>query len=163
VRRDDEFSDFFTSRFDRARRSVYALCGNWSEAEEITQHAFVKVYAKWPRISRDNPDAYLRTVATRLFLDTRRRGRGREHAVAEPPDQPSYDPDGHERHSLLAALQYVPTKQRATLVLRFLHDLSIEQVAEALNCSAGTVKSQTARGLHTLRAVYRAANTPERA
>jgi len=163
VRRDDEFSQFFTSRFDQARRSAFALCGNWSEAEEIAQEAFVKVYAKWPRIRRDSADAYLRTVMTRLFLDARRRVRGRERSVAEPPDVASHDPITPERHGLLRALQVVPPRQRAALVLRFVHDLSVDQAAEALGCSSGTVKSQTARGLEALRAAYLPVDTSERA
>jgi RNA polymerase sigma-70 factor (sigma-E family) len=163
VRRDDEFSQFFTSRFDQARRSAFALCGNWSEAEEIAQHAFVKVYAKWPKVRRDTADAYVRTVMTRIFLDSRRRVRGRERSVAEPPDVVSHDPVAAERQGLLRALQDVPPRQRAALVLRFVHDLSVEQVAEALGCSPGTVKSQTARGLEKLRAAYLTADTSERA
>ena len=79
--------------------------------------------------------------------------------MAEPPDRASFDPDSHDRHLLLEALQNVPPKQRAALVLRFVHGLSVEQVSQALNCSTGTVKSRTARGLQTLRAAY----TPERA
>ncbi len=163
MRRDDEFSQFFTSRFDHARRSAYALCGNWSEAEEIAQNAFVKVYAKWPKIRRDSADAYLHTVMTRTFLDARRRVRGRERSVAEPPDTPSHDRDAPERQGLLRALQDVPPRQRAALVLRFVHDLSVEQAAEALGCSTGTVKSQTARGLQALRAAYLTADASESA
>ena len=162
VRRDDEFSEFFTSRFDRARRTAYALCGNWVDAEEIAQHAFVRVYAKWPRIRSDSADGYLHTVVTRIFLDSKRRVRGREQSVAEPPDRMSFDPDAHDRQPLLTALQGVPPKQRAVLVLRFVHDLSVEQTARILKCSTGTVKSQSARGLQTLRAAYRA-TTPESA
>lgn len=161
MRRDDEFTQFFTSRFDQTRRSAYALCGNWSEAEEIAQNAFVKVYARWPKVRRESADAYLRTVVTRTFLDARRRGRGRESPVADPPDVASYDRDTPERQSLLRALQDVPPRQRAALVLRYVHDLSVEQVADALGCSAGTVKSQTARGLRTLRAAYSTTDTPE--
>ena len=59
-----------------------------------------------------------------------------------------------ERMALRTALLAVPPGQRAVLVLRFVADLSVEQVAEALGCSTGTVKSQTARGLSSLRAAY---------
>ncbi|MET1076276.1 MAG: SigE family RNA polymerase sigma factor [Umezawaea sp.] len=163
MRRDDEFSQFFTSRFDHARRSAFALCGNWSEAEEIAQGAFVKVYAKWPRVRRDSAEAYLQTVMTRIFLDARRRVRGRERSVAEPPDVVSHDPAVPERQGLMRALQEVPPRQRAALVLRFVLDLSVEQAADALGCSPGTVKSQTARGLETLRAAYLTTDTSERA
>lgn len=156
MRRDEEFSEFFTSRFDAARRAAYALCGNWGDAEEIAQNAFVRVYARWPKVRAESVDAYLRTVVTRLFLDTRRRGRRRDLSVAEPPERPV--PADHsaaeDRPSLVRALQQVPPRQRAVLVLRFVHDLSVDQTAATLNCSVGTVKSQTARGLQTLREAY---------
>ncbi len=155
ARFDGEFAEFYAARFDAARRTAYALCGSWVEAEELAQHGFVRLYARWPRLNRDNPDAYLRTVITRLFLDTRRRGRGREDLVAEPPDRVGRSDFGvEERHSLLAALHRIPPRQRATLVLRIVHDLSVEQVAEVLRCSIGTVKSQQSRGMQALRAAY---------
>jgi RNA polymerase sigma factor (sigma-70 family) len=59
-----------------------------------------------------------------------------------------------DRVALRAALLAVPPGQRTVLVLRFLADLSVEQVAETLGCTTGTVKSQTARGLVALRAAY---------
>jgi RNA polymerase sigma-70 factor (sigma-E family) len=155
VRRDDEFSEFFTSRFDWARRTAYALCGNWGDAEEIAQNAFVRLYARWPQVRRDSADPYLRTVVTRLFLDGRRRGRGREFSIADPPDRAVHvDHSAVESEPVLVALQQVPPRQRAVLVLRFVHDLSVEQTAETLGCSTGTVKSQTARGLQALREAY---------
>lgn len=156
--RQREFAEFFSARFDSARRIGYALCGDWGEAEEIAQAAFVRMYAHWGRVRTETADAYLRTVLTRIFLDSRRRGRARERAVAEVPDQPV--PAGHEpteeRQLLLAALRRVPARQRAVLVLRFVQDLSVEQAAATLGCSTGTVKSQTARGLETLRQAYHA-------
>lgn len=155
ARRDQEFAEFFSARFDGARRIVHAMCGDWSEAEEIAQAAFVRVYAHWHKINMSTAEAYLRTVLTRGFLDTRRRGRAKEHSVAEPPELPAPAQAGPEdRLTLRAALLAVPPGQRTVLVLRFLADLSVEQVAEALGCSAGTVKSQTARGLVALRAAY---------
>ncbi|MFS8100311.1 SigE family RNA polymerase sigma factor [Lentzea alba] len=154
MRRDDEFSEFFTSRFDWVRRTAYALCGDWSEAEELAQHAFVRAYAKWSSVRRETADAYLRTIVTRLFINSRRRGRDRERPVADLPERGVgggfSDPDSR----LHAALQQVPPKQRAALVLRYVHDLSIEQTAAELGCSEGNVKSQTARGLATLREAY---------
>ena len=155
VRRDKEFAEFFSARFDTARRIVYAMCGDWSEAEEIAQSAFVRVYARWTKIELDTVDAYLRTVLTRGFLDTRRRGRAREQTMAEPPDRIVPAEEGTEdRVALRAALLAVPPGQRTVLVLRFLADLSVDQVAETLGCTSGTVKSQTARGLVALRAAY---------
>jgi RNA polymerase sigma-70 factor (sigma-E family) len=154
--RDAEFADFFAGRFDGARRVAHALCGDWSEAEELAQTAFVRLYAKWSSIRMETVDAYLRTILTRVFLDTRRRGRAREHPVAEPPDRPgrAHEFGTEDREALHAALLAVPPRQRAVLVLRFVADLSTEETARTLKCSTGTVKSQTARGLATLRAAY---------
>ncbi|WP_086663006.1 SigE family RNA polymerase sigma factor [Lentzea kentuckyensis] len=154
MRRDEEFSEFFTNRFDWARRTAFALCGDWSEAEELAQNAFVKAYAKWPSVRRESAEAYVRTILTRAFLDTRRRGRERERPAADLPEigvgGGFSDPDA----KLNAALQQVAPRQRAVIVLRFVHDLSIEQTASELGCSEGNVKSQTARGLATLREAY---------
>ncbi|AOS60923.1 SigE family RNA polymerase sigma factor [Actinoalloteichus hymeniacidonis] len=160
----EEFTEFFAGRFDTARRTAYALCGDWSEAEEIAQAAFVRIYARWAKIRRDDAPGYLRVTLTRVFLDSRRRGRQLEKPVAEPPDRPGVEKRGHdERQELISALQRVPPRQRATLVLRFVQDLSIEQTAQVLKCSKGTVKSQTARGLDALRRAYESVGRPQEA
>ena len=164
VRFDGDFAEFYSARFDAACRTAYALCGDWVEAEEIAQHSFVRLYSRWPAVTRGNPDAYLRTVITRLFLDDRRRGRGRENLVANCPERavPTDLTGVDDRQPLLAALHTLPPRQRATLVLRIVHDLSIEQVAELLRCSTGTVKSQLSRGLRALREAYQDADEPSR-
>lgn len=156
---DKEFAEFFAARFENFRRIAYALCGDWNEAEELAQNGFVRLYSHWPRVLHQNPDGYLRTIVTRLFLDSRRRGRKREHLVAEPPDRSltenhSFD----ERQPLIAALHRLPPRQRAVLVLRIVQDLSIEEAAEVMRCTRGTVKSQTARGLAALREAYEQVN-----
>jgi RNA polymerase sigma-70 factor (sigma-E family) len=153
--RDQEFAEYFSARFAGARRIAYAMCGSWPDAEEIAQTAFVKIYARWPKIRIETADAYLRTVLTRTFLDTKRRGLAREQVVAELPETIAPPDAGPaERLALRAALLRVPPGQRAVLVLRFVADLSVEQVAKTLGCTTGTVKSQTARGLVALRAAY---------
>jgi RNA polymerase sigma-70 factor (sigma-E family) len=153
--RDGEFAEFFAARFSATCRLAYALCGDRSEGEEIAQNAFVRMYARWPKIRRETADAYLRTVVTRLFLDTRRRGRARERSTAELPDVP-VPPDLSEldRQPLQQALMLLPPRQRAVLLLRFAYDLPIDQVAATLGCSEGTVKSQASRGLALLRDRY---------
>jgi RNA polymerase sigma factor (sigma-70 family) len=101
-------------------------------------------------------DAYIRRTLLNAYLDERRRPWRREQAVAAVPDQPTTAaelPDPGTRQRILAALAAIPPRQRAALVLRFWADMSVEQVADLLHCSAGTVKSQTARGLERLREV----------
>lgn len=162
---DEDFADFYSARFDATRRTAYALCGDWLEAEELTQGGFVRLYAKWPRVAGGNAEGYLRTILVRLFLDTRRRGRAKELLVAETPERTEHSRDlarVDDQQPLLAALQDVPPRQRATLVLRIVHDLPIEQVAQVLRCSTGTVKSQLSRGIQALRAAYHGADLAER-
>jgi DNA-directed RNA polymerase specialized sigma24 family protein len=59
-----------------------------------------------------------------------------------------------ERDALVAALRALPAGQRAVVVLRFWEDQSVQETARLLGCSAGTVKSQSARGLAALRAEF---------
>jgi RNA polymerase sigma factor (sigma-70 family) len=79
----------------------------------------------------------------------------RERFVEELPETATDDADIGDavatREALLKGLRRVPPRQRAVLVLRFLEGLDVAGAAEALGCSEGTVKSQTARGLVALR------------
>jgi RNA polymerase sigma-70 factor (sigma-E family) len=153
--RDDEFAAYYTARGGTLRNTAYLLCGDWHLAHDLAQTALIKLYLAWPRVNRQSSlDAYARQVLVRVFLDERRRPWRRERTGADAAvfDRPAPDPAVAERMAVRAALAEVPPRQRAVLVLRFWLDLSVEQAAEAMRCSPGTVKSQTARGLATLRA-----------
>jgi RNA polymerase sigma factor (sigma-70 family) len=90
----------------------------------------------------------------RTFLDERRNRWARVQLVDMLPDRPGPPAgDAEDRAVIHAALTRVPPRQRAVLVLRYLYDLPVEEVAELLGCSAGTVKSQTSHGLNALRKV----------
>jgi RNA polymerase sigma-70 factor (sigma-E family) len=153
---DDEFAAFYTARGDQLRGTAYLLCGDWHLAEDLTQIAFVKLYRAWATIERREAiDQYARRVLLRAFLDERRRPWRREHSTT--PESPTFeqiavqDPDTERRLVLHAALLGLPKRRRAVLILRFWLDLSVEQTAEILGCTGGTVKSQTADGLAALR------------
>lgn len=151
---ESDFAEFFAGRAASVQRAAYALCGDWHQAEDLTQTAFGQVYRAWPRIrSHDALNAYVHQTLVRTYLNERRRGR-REIATARVPDRSLSTQAGSavdDRLSLLAALDRVPPRQRACLVLRYLLDYSIEQTAEAVGCTASTVTSQTSRGLAALR------------
>ncbi|GAA1973820.1 SigE family RNA polymerase sigma factor [Amycolatopsis minnesotensis] len=149
-----EFVAYFEARSPSLRSTAFVLCGDWHRAEDLLQATFLKLYQVWPRlVRRGELDGYARRVLVRVFLhENRRLWRSREHISAEPPETAAPgDPDVVQRLTVRAALAAVPPKQRAVLVLRFWNDLSVEGSADALGCSVGTVKSQTARGLATLR------------
>lgn len=150
--RDRDYTDYVTVHLPRLRRLAYLLTQDWHRADDVVQTAITQLYRHWHRVSRmDNPDAYARTVVVRSFLGERRRWSSRVRLTAEPPDGPTGVVDHASRVAVRTALASVPPRQQATLVLRFYCDLSVEQVADALGCSKGTVKSQTARGLDALR------------
>src|SRR5262245_50500149 len=152
-----EFEEYFAARHQFLRRTAYLLCGDWAWADDLAQIAFVRLAAAWERIREPAAvDAFVRTCLVRAYLsETRRAWRRREASMADPPDvnltDPTADLDPRERATFLAALRHVPPRQRAVLVYRYYQGLDVEQTAAALGCSAGTVKSQTARGLAALR------------
>jgi len=155
------FTEYFASRAGVLRGTAYLLCGDWHRAEDLVQTTFVKLYRAWHRIAaREVLDAYTRQILIRTFLDENRRGFfHREKATAEHADRTA--PTGgsaEDRLMLLHALTKVPPRQRAALVLRFWADLSVDETARAMGCSAGTVKSQTSHGLENLRDLVPTAN-----
>ena len=152
--RDAAFEAYFAARSDAMRGTAYLLCGDWHRAEDLVQQTFTKIYLVWRRIQRHEVmDSYTRQTLIRTFLSERRRGWFRHESVGSPETERVAPSSGlaDERLVLLDALTKVPPRQRAVLVLRYWEDQSVEQTAELLDCSAGTVKSQAARGLATLR------------
>lgn len=150
-----EYERFVASTGASLRRTAYLLCGDWARAEDATQDGLVKVYLAWTRLSRGpGLRAYAHRAVTTAVVDQSRRPWRREHPAEELPELVAGDPaDPVDRRLLvLAALRRLPPRRRACVVLRFVGDLAVEEVAQALRISPGTVKSQTARGLDQLRA-----------
>ncbi|TDD54821.1 RNA polymerase sigma factor [Saccharopolyspora elongata] len=158
--REQEFREFAAARALWLRRSAYLLCGDWHFAEDLTQNTLLKLYRAWKRVNMSTVDSYARKTLLRVWLDESRRpwrrAERRDGSLPETGDDTA-DPAeaglrSWSRELLLRALSEVPPKQRAVLVLRYWEDLSIAEVAAALGCSEGTVKSQASRGLENLRA-----------
>src|SRR4051812_11274503 len=146
------FRSYASARRAALRRTAYLLCGDWHHADDLVQSTLVKLYVAWPRLRQtEAPDAYARRTLVRCFLDERRRPWRREAPVETVADRPTSGDPIDTRLDLRAALDRLPVRQRATLLLRFWVDASVAETADALNCSEGTVKSQTARALTTLR------------
>jgi RNA polymerase sigma-70 factor (sigma-E family) len=130
-----------------------ALTLDRAAAEDLAQETLIRVGLAWPRVRRDgNPVGYAQRTMVNLFLNERRRRR--PIPVAELPDRPDEDTalasidDASVVRQLLAGL---PPQQRAAIALRYLADQPDDQIAAALGCSAGTVRSYLSRGLATLR------------
>lgn len=155
-REEQEFAEYFAARREAVRRMAYMMCGDWHRADDLAQNAFIAVHRKWRKIrDKDALDAYVRRTLTRAVIDESRKPWRRERTVEQLPERPAGNPDVDDsvatRRTLLAGLRMVPPKQRAVLVLRYLEGLDVAGVAEAMKCSEGNVKSQTARGLEALR------------
>ncbi|MFB6721577.1 SigE family RNA polymerase sigma factor [Kribbella sp. NPDC056345] len=153
--RDQAFVEFVETANPSLRRTAYLISGDRHKADDIVQDALYKLYLHWPKVNRvGNPFAYARRMVVNAAYDGGRRPWRREVTIAAVPDQPVTEDftAGHaSRDEVLEALRTLAPRQRACVVLRYYEDLSIEQTAEVLGCSEGTVKSQAARGLDTLR------------
>lgn len=151
---DNEFREYVASNLDRLCRFAYLVCHDWQRAEDAVLKALAKVYPRWTRIDSANPHAYVRrAVVNNLNEERRRFWFKREVSSDELPDaaQPDHAEGSAAKLAMLESLAMLPKRQRLAVVLRFWEDLSVEQTAQIMNCSTGTVKSQTARGLQTLR------------
>lgn len=153
VRRDAEFTEYVQARLAWLRRVAYLLCQDWDRADDLVQAAVTRLYVHWGQArSADRIDGYVRGILVREFLGVRRSAWARRVVLAGPvPDSAVLTDDRDVALDLRGALARLPPRQRATLVLRFYCDLSVDQAAQVLGCAPGTVKSQTAKGLGALR------------
>ena len=153
-----DFDCFVAASTDGLLRTAYLIVWDLPEAEDLVQETLFKVARRWPKVSRmDHPAAYARRILVNLALDggakrSRRRAELSETRLGDPA-VPAVPLDTHdELHAALAAL---PPRQRAVLVLRYFLDLPEAEVAAALQCSLGTVKSTASRGLARLEQTLR--------
>jgi RNA polymerase sigma-70 factor (sigma-E family) len=149
---EDEFRQYAAARMDDLRGLAYLTCGDWQTAEDAVSTALTKLYLNWEKVS--TPHRYACRVVVNATVDEFRRPWRRERtASAEVLDraEPDHSDAFGERMRIRGVLRQLPPGQRTVLVLRFYGDFTVDEVAEILRRSPGTVKSQTARGLATLR------------
>ncbi|GAA4461622.1 SigE family RNA polymerase sigma factor [Phytohabitans houttuyneae] len=160
-RRDQDYVAYVGPRLERLRRVAYLLCHDWHRADDLVQVTVTRLYVHWRRVQgADDIDRYVHRILINAFLSERRKASSRETPVRQLPDTAAPQVDEATTFAVRAALARVPARQRATIVLRFYCDLTVEQAAEVLSCSAGTVKSQTAKGLTRLREVWHGQRVP---
>jgi RNA polymerase sigma-70 factor (sigma-E family) len=159
-----EYVSYLRARLARWHRAAYLLCGDTHLAEDLVQSTALALYRHWRRAHRaGNLDAYAHRVLVNQFLGERRRPWSRVLLSYRPLERPAPAvPSVEERDAVNLALAHLGPSQRAVLVLRFFCDLTVEQTATVLGCSVGNVKSQTARGLVTLRLLLTGPPDPAR-
>jgi len=147
------FDEFVASRGSALWRSAWLLTGDNQLAEDLVQAALGKSWPAWDRVSANGSfEAYVRRIMYTTYVAWWRRRWNGEKPTGELPERAETTEGPELRHDLLRALETLPKGQRAAVVLRYFEDLTERETAEALGCSIGTVKSQTARGLAALRA-----------
>lgn len=158
-----QFEQYVADSRQRLFRFAVVLSGDTVLAGDLVADVLGKVFERWPQVSAaDNVHAYVRRMLVNEFVSwQRRRARAAPHPeVGRLVDLQAHrtgssvsDPAGPnaERSALLDDLSRLPARQRAAIVLRYYEDLSDEDIAAALGCRIGTVRSSISRGLATLR------------
>ena len=154
-----DFEAFCHGQNPRLIRMLTLYCGDAELARDLTQETLVRAWVHWRKVRRmDRPDLWTKRVALNLATSQFRRrrteriveGRLSTGAMLEQLEE------GSDRVAVRAALMRLSKRQRTAILLRYLEDLSVDQTADLMSCSAGTVKKLTARGLVGLRAWVRA-------
>jgi RNA polymerase sigma-70 factor (sigma-E family) len=159
---DGEFTEFAHASWASLYRTAYLILGDAAEAEDLVQTALAKTYAAWPKV-RDVAAApgYARTVLVNTATSWFRKRSWRNERPTETLPDLAHEHDPSDRPALMNALAVLPPRQRAVIVLRYYEDLSVAQVATALDIAEGTVKSQTSDALARLRTLLGDSVVPE--
>ncbi len=150
-----DFDALYAAHFQRLTLQLYAYLGDLGEAQDVVQEAFCRAFARWTSIRRyDDPVAWVRRVAWNLATSRFRRRvtalnflvRQREESLAGP------DPD---RVALTRALATLPVDQRRAVVMHYMAQMSVAEIAAHEHIADGTVKSRLSRGRAALAQVLR--------
>jgi RNA polymerase sigma-70 factor (sigma-E family) len=151
-----DFDEFVNSYGTALLRAAFLLTGDHGHAEDLVQTTFLRVARRW-RAVRQSPHAYSRRVLVNLsrnyWRDNERRPRvtrDLSHDDLGESAQGAFEPIG-DRAFLKSALQRLPERQREIVVMRFILDLSVGEIATLLEVPEGSVKSGTHRALASLR------------
>jgi RNA polymerase sigma-70 factor (sigma-E family) len=151
---DREFGEYVSARSRALLRTAYLLTGNVADAEDLVQAALAKTFLAWDRIEdRGAVDGYVRRAMVNTHISWWRRRRVEEYPTDEIPDQAVADHavSSDLQETLRRAIDRLPQRMRAAVVLRYYEDMTEAEVAEALGVSLGTVKSTVSRAVAKLR------------
>jgi RNA polymerase sigma-70 factor (sigma-E family) len=147
----DDFREFAAVRLDPLFRSAILLTGQHAAAEDLVQETLTGVFVAWQTRDLSDPIAYSRATLMNLFISGRRRRSASEYPHAELPDRPVRDVDVALRVDVHRALAQLKPKDRAIVVMRYLEDIAVEDVAATLGLSPGNVRVRASRALARLR------------
>ncbi|MDJ0461788.1 SigE family RNA polymerase sigma factor [Streptomyces sp. H27-C3] len=143
----EEFEEFYAHAAARLTGQLYVMLGDLHEAQDVVQEAFVRGWSRRRQLDRGRePEAWIRTVAWRLAVSRWRGHRRSADAWQRGGSPPSVDGPGPEQVALVSALRELPGRQRRTVTLHYVCDLTVEQIAAETGLSASTVKTHLVRG-----------------
>ena len=134
-------------------RFAYVLCGDRHRAEDLVQDVLLSLHRRFPDgMAVDNPVGYARRSLANANVSRARRASSSEVLLDVMPERVAVsDDDPAERDVLWRALRELPVRQRTAVVLRFYADATDDEIAAALECRRGTVRSLVSRALAALR------------
>jgi RNA polymerase sigma-70 factor (sigma-E family) len=144
VEMEDPLVELYRDRYEPMVRLAYLMVGDRAAAEELVQDAFVNVHRSWAKVA--DPPAYLRVAVVNACRSWGRRRTLELHRRPAPADPSELVAD-----EMWDALQVLPIRQRAAVVLRFYEDLPDARIAELLGCREATVRTAIHRALERLR------------
>ena len=151
---EEDYRAFYASAFARLVGQVYLLTGDFAEAQDAVQEAFVRAWSRRRQFADgDEPEAWIRTVARRVAVSRWRSARSGLAAWRRHGRAPHVPAPGVDTPLIVAALQRLPEEQRRAIVLHHLCDRSVDQVAVETGVPSGTVKARLSRGRTALRQI----------
>jgi RNA polymerase sigma-70 factor (ECF subfamily) len=140
-----EFDEFYREHYSRIQRAMALGFRDPELADEITQEAFYRALLRWRRVSTlERPDAWTMVVALNLGRDNSRRDRRHESKVpllVGPESENVGQQEVEDRLWVIELLDSLTHRQREVVVLRYVGQLSVPEIARSLNCAEGTIKS----------------------
>ncbi|SDL13871.1 SigE family RNA polymerase sigma factor [Nonomuraea jiangxiensis] len=153
--REDEFREYVRARGPALLRAAHQLTGHPLDAEDLLQNALTKTYLAWDRIEdRGALDGYVRRAMVNINISQWRRRKLEEYPSDELPEVTTVaaqDVAGDVHELLEQALDELPERMRAAIVLRYYEDMTEPEIARTLGISVGTVKSTVSRAMAKLR------------
>jgi RNA polymerase sigma-70 factor, ECF subfamily len=151
------FEEVVRQRAAQVLRTAYRILGNWADAEDVAQEAYVRLHRHGLGFANEAAmGSWLYRVTVNLCLDRTRAARPFEELPAMASDDASAEEEAirnQQKRRLMAALATLPPKERAAVVLREIEGLSTAEVAAILGSTEGTVRSQVSKAVSHLRAI----------
>ncbi|MER7457104.1 SigE family RNA polymerase sigma factor [Micromonospora sp. NPDC126480] len=160
----DGFDDFYRGSRQRLLGFVYVLTGDLAEAQDAVQEAYVRAWQRWPAVSGyDDPEAWVRVVASRIAVSRWRSLRSRARAYLRHGAVESVPGPGIETVEVVEALRRLPEAQRIAIALHYLVGMPVAEVARETDAPVGTVKARLSRGRAALADLLAVADLEEAA